>query len=126
MLPDYLYDSLAYQPRANEIIILPIRMELGKVSIQMRNGFCRKRNVSGFISFSMKPDLNSRSVSNDIAQGHADKFLNPAACLIGMDHEILVTPPIPGFCIRSGKNGFKLIRSKVLKLGICLTLKLMD
>ena len=54
-------------------------------------------DVSGFISFSMKPDLNSRSVSNDIAQGHTDKFLNPAACLIGMDHEILVTPPIPGF-----------------------------
>ena len=113
--------------RIKQIILVPaIRMELSEISVQMGDYFCRQRIIPDFITFSMKPDLDPASVTDDIAQCHADQFIDPAARFISMDHGVLIAPSISGLCIRSCKNGLYLIRSEIFKFRICLALELMD
>ena len=105
------------------VIIFAVRMELGKVCIKMRYHFCRKRIISGLVTFSMKPDLNAVPIADDVAKCHADQFLDPAPCFIGMDHKILVPPAIPRRGVGGGKDSFKLFLGQVFQLRIGFALK---
>ena len=77
------------------ILIISTWMKFIEISIQMRQDFCRKRIIPGFVSFPMKPNLYTCPVANDVIQLHIDQFFNPASGFIGVDHEVLITAPIP-------------------------------
>ena len=77
------------------ILIISARMKFTKISFQMWQDFCRKGIIPSFVPFPVKPDLYTCPVANDIIQLHVDQFLNSAPCFISMDHEVLITAPIP-------------------------------
>lgn len=73
------------------ILVISDWMEFIEIGIQMRQDFRRKGIISGFVPFSMKPDLYACSIADDIFQLHIYQFFNPTACFISMDaHSVLI------------------------------------
>ena len=76
--------------------------------------------VPRFVAFSVKTDLDTGTVTDDIAQCHADQLFDPASRLIGVYHEVLVTPSVPGSSVWYSENCFKLFLIQVFQFRVSL------